>query len=302
MTHVQPGRTTRLLTPMRIAIALAAVLSFAFVAAAMPNDAEAKKANKSAKQIKKLNKQVKKANKQIKQLESAVAEAVELANQAIEQGGKVGPAGPAGPAGADGQNGENGQDGADGTDGESVSVSAEPPGGNCPDAGYKLSSADGTDYVCNGANGADGSPWTAGGTLPSGSTQTGGWSFTADGSEFSNPMGFVPVAVSFNVPLASETPAANAHYVSSNPAPAECENDDHPGAASVGNPEASPGHFCVYQSALGSSGTTVTNLGIARLDLSDAGTSAGGALILFSGTPPVTGAIGGFGSWAVTAE
>ena len=99
--------------------------------------------------------------------------------------GAQGPAGPAGPAGGVGPQGPAGTAGTNGNPG---------PEGKEGKAGK------------NGTNGKEGSPWTANGTLPVGSTETGAWSMTEI------PRGVTPgtvqestlrTAISFPVPLAS---------------------------------------------------------------------------------------------------
>lgn len=54
--------------------------------------------------------------------------------------------------------------------------------------------------VCNGEEGPTGDPWTAGGTLPNGETETGVWAFniTAGAGEVYAP-------ISFPIPLAAIT-------------------------------------------------------------------------------------------------
>lgn len=54
-----------------------------------------------------------------------------------------------------------GEPGVTGAAGTSVAVSEEPPGDNCAAGGFALTSATGTAYVCNGADGTDGSDATA---------------------------------------------------------------------------------------------------------------------------------------------
>jgi hypothetical protein len=92
--------------------------------------------------------------------------------------GDQGPAGPAGQPGADGSDGADGADGTNGTNGLDalVAVADEPAGANCADGGIRVTSGsddnrngtldalevDTTRYVCNGADGADGS--SGGGT------------------------------------------------------------------------------------------------------------------------------------------
>ena len=63
-----------------------------------------------------------------------------------ESEGPQGPQGEQGPAGATGATGEMG------AAGQSVAVTTEAAGSNCPTGGLKLVSASGTSYVCNGAD------------------------------------------------------------------------------------------------------------------------------------------------------
>lgn len=56
--------------------------------------------------------------------------------------------------GNNGSNGANGTNGMNGTNGQSVTVVAESAGANCAYAGWKLTSASGVAYVCNGAPGS----------------------------------------------------------------------------------------------------------------------------------------------------
>ena len=68
-------------------------------------------------------------------------------------GGSGGPAGPAGANGKDGAQGDKGPEGQQGLQGKQGEPGPE------------------------GEKGEEGSPWTAGGTLPSGETETGIWAF-----------------------------------------------------------------------------------------------------------------------------
>ena len=227
--------------------------------------------------------------------------------------GPAGAAGPAGPAGAKGDtgaagaNGIDGAKGAAGANGQGVTAEVEPPFGECGEQeGVEIKSASGTNYVCSGAAGAKGSegpegkPWTLGGTLPKGATLSGAWSITADDSEATFP--FLPAPISFNIPLAAPIPAANTHYwaAGKNPgkkAPEECEDPAHPGEASVSNPEADPGHICVYEASVNIEESPV--IGHINFFIEELGASPSGALIIFpldKGAAPLYG----FGSWAVT--
>lgn len=120
--------------------------------------------------------------------------------------GAVGPAGPQGAQGLPGVNGTNGKDGApgkdgeDGKDGKSVEAvefgpAEEPVSEPCTGrGGIELISAEGVNYICTGE---EGSPWTAGGVLPSKKTETG--MFAASGKENTK------AALSFPIPLAVGT-------------------------------------------------------------------------------------------------
>jgi microcystin-dependent protein len=57
-----------------------------------------------------------------------------------------------GDPGAQGSMGDPGPQGATGPAGQSVDITAEPAGTNCPHGGVKLESATGTSYVCNGGD------------------------------------------------------------------------------------------------------------------------------------------------------
>jgi Collagen triple helix repeat (20 copies) len=156
--------------------------------------------------------------------------------------GPAGPAGPQGPAGAngkDGANGLNGEDGAKGATGAQGATGAKGATGATGSTGAT------GDTGATGATGATGDPWTAGGTLPPGETETGAWSFGTV------PAGAVPeqlkaflqplhVPISFTVPLASELPSSNVHYLPvGSPSTEDC-----PGTSA--EPAAKAGHLCVY--------------------------------------------------------
>lgn len=197
--------------------------------------------------------------------------------------GPMGPAGPAGAAGA-GTPGSQGPAGPAGPKGETGT-----PG--TPGAPGK-----------NGTNGKEGSPWTAGGTLPSGKTETGTWfgETTAADTE---------VAISFPIPLAAplafsegkpEEPENQVHYI--NPSGKEVNILDvevaRPAACpgSVEKPEAAPGNLCVYTEFA----RTESESGSSEL-ITIPGTSAKAG----AGTPGVLMIVGlgkSQGSWAVTAK
>jgi hypothetical protein len=131
--------------------------------------------------------------------------------------GDTGPAGAQGPAGA---KGDAGSPGADGKGAEAVSFTGSKgpiAGVTCTEGGVEVKSADGTTLVCNGKKGknglpgAQGEPWTAGGLLPSGETETGSWGLnivskeTPPAPETEDPPTFAGQAyesISFPIPLA----------------------------------------------------------------------------------------------------
>jgi len=220
-------------------------------------------------------------------------------------GGPAGAAGPAGPkgdngaAGANGSNGSDGTKGATGTNGQSVTTAVEPPFGECGEQeGVELTSASGTDYVCNGAEGAEGSkgdPWTAGGTLPVGATQTGTW-VLADQSPEYLVGGFLlwnVTPISFPIPLKKPLDASHVFFVKAKgEIPSQCNDPDHPGTPSLLNPEAVSGNLCVF----GLESEPEPEIFITDLEFVE-GTHISGALLLKS---PETVKGSFVGSFAVT--
>ncbi len=197
--------------------------------------------------------------------------------------GAQGPVGPQGPqglqgvpgtAGADGVDGEDGEDGANG---EGVTVANEPPGANCENAGKRLNTSAGTDYVCNGLDGVGG----GGGdglpdVLPLNKTETGTWAFSGADQAIS--------PISFTVPLALALDGTHVHYQSDGDFATNC-------TGTVEAPTAASGHLCVYE-GLVSGGYQ----GILKMDGGTPGANTAGALLIFA-SPPA--GIFGWGSWAV---
>jgi hypothetical protein len=152
--------------------------------------------------------------------------------------GPAGPAGPQGPAGANGKdgsngaNGSNGATGATGATGKSITTGAAAPA-ECPIVGGTKVEVEGVPAtkkaICNGE---DGEPWTAGGVLPEGETETG--TYYLRGKSIGEEMNF---PISFTLPLAS---VPNATYVEGTSAPG-C-----PGVV-AGVATASPGNLCLYK-------------------------------------------------------
>jgi hypothetical protein len=130
--------------------------------------------------------------------------------------GAAGPQGPAGPQGAVGPKGDKGEKGEKGEKGDK-GLKGEP-----------------------GEEGPEGSPWTAGGTLPSGETETGAWGAANIPSI---------VSLSFNIPLA-EAPEG-IHYVTEGGEEKVFEAGFKlkPATICTGeaeDPTAPPGHICIY--------------------------------------------------------
>jgi hypothetical protein len=227
--------------------------------------------------------------------------------------GVTGATGPAGSAGAAGAKGENGAAGAEGKEG--------PPG---KEGKPGTEGEEGTP----GVKGATGSPWTAGGTLPSGSTETGTWAskrFVGVTSE----RAFSPI--SFPVPLAAPLKgfgsATQTHYVTleeqegvaGKKDPAECEGEPEPGKKVKGtaeDPQAAKGNLCVYQGLfklpaeetpgeideikVETIGTQGSAPGNTATPVEGAGTAGAVLAVGFTG-PNSSEAAFIWGSWAVTA-
>jgi hypothetical protein len=184
--------------------------------------------------------------------------------------GAVGPQGAAGAAGAAGKEGPAGKEGKEGLVGKEGKEGPIGPKGE------------------NGKDGKNGSPWTAGGTLPTGATETGTWAFGATAE------GFLRVPVSFPIALEASLESTQVHYVNeAEPAPAGCLN------GTFTKPEAEEGNLCVYSGGVGGleSGFTpsVRNPESPSL-LVGAGTT--GAFIFMK----VEAGAQGSGTWAVTAK
>jgi hypothetical protein len=115
--------------------------------------------------------------------------------------GPVGPVGPKGDPGPPGAAGINGTNGTAGAPGQSVKSVPEPPGEKCEEGGFKLTSASGTQYVCNGeagSNGNNGSPWVVG-QAPEEAVMKGTWSAHSSNAAAGEK---IPVAISTTVPIA----------------------------------------------------------------------------------------------------
>lgn len=212
---------------------------------------------------------------------------VEKIAKKISKAGPQGPEGKQGPkgdtgavgaVGAKGDKGDKGEKGDTGAAGKSVKVTPIQVGdpGECEESGGAMVTPEGGDgvEVCNGEEGAEGSPWTAGGVLPSGKSEEGTWGASAGAEEFT------PDPISFNIPLAATIAGANTHIA---------PNASCPGT--VAEPKAAAGHFCLYVAE--NVGATIA------IGPASGGTGVGkaGGIVAVEGT---SGSYA-FGTWAVTA-
>jgi hypothetical protein len=136
--------------------------------------------------------------------------------------GETGPAGPTGPAGSIGPVGSAGAVGPIGP------VGPAGPAGDKGTTGAK---------GATGSTGETGSPWTAGGTLPDGATETG--AFVASGIPAETFLGYTLTAsVSFTLPVAEKLTAI--HVISKGESlPTGC-------TGSPSKPAAEAGYLCIY--------------------------------------------------------
>jgi hypothetical protein len=245
------------------------------------------------------------------------------ANGAQGPAGPMGPAGSAGAPGAKGQTGAAGKDGApgekgvpgekgtpgtngfNGTNGVSV-TSKEFAGsqGTCKEGGSEFSAASNSKtFACNGKEGKEGSPWTAGGTLPAGSSETGQWSVSVNQAE--ERASFVTASISFTIPLANALGKEHTHFIG--PEEGEGEPKAKMPTGCSGNfkaPKATSGNLCVFtQTVLDLKTSSVLpapfNIIDAETGEQQAGRS-GAYMSAFIGGGKTGDTIIGVGDWVVT--
>lgn len=172
--------------------------------------------------------------------------------------GPAGPQSPAGPAGAKGEAGKEGPAGKTGSNGENVAAKeVKTTETACAKQGGSSFTASGTTtFACNGREGREGkegiqgqegSPWTDGGTLPAGSSETGQWSLgqTETVGEGSKPV--LTTSISFTIPLVKALGEANVHYIGTEEGEGEAHAKLPVGCS--GNykaPKAASGYLCVF--------------------------------------------------------
>jgi hypothetical protein len=191
--------------------------------------------------------------------------------------GKTGPAGPAGAAGAQGATGSTGAQGPVGANGETGLAG---PQGKEGAAGKE------------GKAGKEGSPWTAGGTLPSGKTETGVWAISklTANYEFLE----VKIPISFPIPLAAGLDEAHVHIFEGTTLPTGCTGNANSGGA-IEELGAEPGNLCVQMP-----NPEATNFLLLSLESGKVGAGKTGA-VLVNVVPRPAGTNLGAGLWAVTA-
>ena len=220
--------------------------------------------------------------------------------------GPAGAKGDPGAPGAQGKEGKAGKDGTNGTNGKSAEVTPIAPGTlECEERGGANVRQEGQQLeegveLCNGKEGKEGSPWTAGGTLPPGATEVGTWSFqtTSEQAKLSpDPTDSrILVAVSFPIPINLATFSAVEENIEYGPG----ETADCPGFSLLPAPEGeapAPGQMCVFQSNL----RNTSFLRVASTPFAETpGVGTAGAYLLFSPNTDPTETAFGAGSFAIT--
>ncbi len=201
--------------------------------------------------------------------------------------GAQGPQGPQGPAGNAGTNGTGGTEGTAGSNGTSVTSKEQKAGviGPCKEGGSEFIAAEAKKtYACNG------SPWTAGGTLPKEATETGTWSMTIPkkAAAYTEAVGLAPI--SFTIPLAG---ALEEEKIEIEPLGYAGSQAECPGTAA--DPKAEAGFLCVYIAYDPGSQVTPTLAG-------EGVPSTTGGVVLWDVLPEAKEGYFAYGSWAVTAE
>lgn len=201
--------------------------------------------------------------------------------------GQPGAKGDAGPKGDTGSKGEKGDPGNPGAPGKSVEVNPIASGceGETGRKGAEVNPEGEPLAAVEVCEGKEGSPWTAGGILPPGATETGAWTFNATTAD--NPNVYVPI--SFTLPIAEgglERPEV--HIQGDADFETHCTGVYH-------HPEAKPGEVCVYFDgpAENANFESITPLSLTG---EEEGVTKVGGVMHFT----MTGAGLGFGSWAAT--
>jgi hypothetical protein len=149
----------------------------------------------------------------------------------------------------------------------------------------------------------NGSPWVAGGTLPTGSSESGQWTYYDE--KAAEGEGQKQTPISFGIPLKT---APTAEFIGE--LEGEKEAKESPAITAghckgtVAAPVAAPGYLCVFARAvIGVSGT----VGFFNAQLGESGAEVSGTdgTLLAFGTAPAGGAGGSvilLGTWVVTGD
>lgn len=201
--------------------------------------------------------------------------------------------------------------GEEGQEGKSVTNAALSKGNaNCAEGGTEFKVGTGSPtYACSGK---EGSPWTAGGTLPPGKTETGTWA--ASGIPATNPAfsafgEYINSSISLPIPTNESLEEAKVHIIlfgegEGEPKQAqaitngECKgNYAAPAAGITGAGATATGNLCVFVA----SPPLVKNVGEISISSASFSSAAGktGA-VLFVHPETAKEAIFGLGVWAVT--
>ncbi len=204
---------------------------------------------------------------------------------------KVGPRGPAGAKGENGAPGAPGAPGKEGATGKEGAAGKEGTAGKEGAAGKE------------GTAGKEGEPWTDGGTLPAGKTETGSWSigFTTKEQEEKK----VIVSLSFPIPLAGKESVtdepvigeANVHFFAEGQS---ARSGGGCGEGSATKPEAEPGNLCIFVGQESSGFNIQSSLKIHPPALREEGAGATGASLSIE-VPSGGANDSATGTWAVTA-
>lgn len=229
-----------------------------------------------------------------KQIKPNVLKQLQSKTGATGAAGPVGPAGSAGPAGAKGETGVTGKEGPAGKNGESVSAKEVKANETTCEkhGGSSFTAAGTTTLACNGKEGKEGSPWTAGGTLPSGKTETGTYVLRKTDNASTEP---ATTGISFPIPLGSAPTTLSFVHIGET-LPEGCQG-------SAEKPEALPGNLCIFEGE-----ASLYHKGGLKFyaPMNPAGGAVGttGAELLFFTREPTTVGeeVSAEGTWAVTGS
>jgi|SRR6185437_9502112 len=186
--------------------------------------------------------------------------------------------------GANGKNGASGPAGATGTVGPQGPAGLAGPAGTRGETGPAGPAGPAGATGKEGKTGKEGSPWTVGGTLPHGESETGVWGLNAT----TKPNQEVQIPISFTIPLSASVDAAHVHLIGlGEGTPQGC-------AGSAEKPEAEPGNVCIWGAVSG-----MEFKSILTSSAEDFSAGAGKNGLLMETNVPIEGA-SGRGEWVVS--